>query len=91
MKWKKRLLRTLLAALIIFDLLLFFQARRHGWPAFLSGQPLGDGRVQVDITAIPLSAVDCLLGALLVGFEGIVVYGNWRIGRTVAGTEHKAA
>jgi len=84
MAWKRVLLRGLrglLAILIIFDLLPLLQSRRHGWPVILSGQPPGDGVMQISVARVPLSAVDFVIAALLVSLEIAVVYGNWRIGR----------
>jgi hypothetical protein len=87
MGWKRGLLRALLAILIVFDLLLVLQARRHGWPVTLSGQSLGDGRTQVSVNPLTFTAVDWLLAILLVGVQGLVIYGNWRVGRPV-GKQH---
>ena len=81
MGWKKGLLRALLAILIIFDLLMILQARRHGWPVSLSGQPLGDGQTQISVNPLPFTALDWVLAVLLIGVQLLVVYGNWRVGR----------
>lgn len=87
MGWKKGLLRTLLAILIVFDLLMILQVRRHGWPVGLSGVPLGDGQTQISVNQLPFTAVDWVLAVLLVGIQILVVYGNWRIGHQ-SGKQH---
>ncbi len=80
MRWKNVVLRGLLAILIIFDLLLFLEIRRYGWPVILSGQPLGGGRMGITVTRMTASAGDWLMAALLVSVQTAVVYGNWRLG-----------
>jgi hypothetical protein len=79
MKWKRRVLRALLAFVILFDVLLLMQFHRHGWPAIINGYDLGGGRMQISVTRMPITAADWLLGALLVGVQGLVVYGNLRV------------
>jgi hypothetical protein len=83
MTWKKVVLRVLLVVVVIFDLLLILEIHRHGWPVMLSGQSLGDGRVGISVKRIPFSIGDWLLATLLTILQGAIVYGNWRMGRSL--------
>jgi hypothetical protein len=78
MRWKRSLLRALLAILIIFDLLAALQFRRHGWPVRLTGEPIGDGAAHITVTYLPFSPADGALVCLLIAIQGAVVYFNWR-------------
>ena len=84
MKWKRRLLRAMLGVFILFDLLLFVQFQQHGWPAVISGHDLGEGRMEISVTRIPISAADSVIDAFLVCIQAFIVYACWRIDHPVA-------
>lgn len=84
MKWKRRLLRSMLGAFILFDLLLFVQFHQYGRPAIISGHDLGEGRMEISVTRIPIATADWLICALLVCIQGFIVYACWRIDHPLA-------
>jgi len=81
MGWKKQLLRLLLAVLILFDLGMLKEYYLHGRPVSMSGKPLGDGRTEINVTRLPLTAVDWMICTLLVCAHVILIYGSFRTRR----------
>ena len=78
MGWKRQLLIVLLVALVILDVGTLKTFYLHGWPTKVSGQLLGGGAVEINVTGLPMSAMDWLILALFLCVHVFLIYGIWR-------------
>jgi hypothetical protein len=81
MGWKRQFLIVLLVALIVFDLGMLKTFYLHGWPSKMSGQSVGSGAVEINVTSLPLTAMDWLIITFFLCGHLLLIYGIWRTRR----------
>jgi len=87
MRLLKPVVDTLIGLLLVFDVVIGFQAYQHGWPKDVRMTEIRPGVEGVTVVRHPLTAEDGLIFALLIGLHLLLIYLAWRFRRQRSTTD----
>jgi hypothetical protein len=83
MHWLKWGIRIALAVLLLLDVSLFVQIRRHGWPSTATMKQIGPETFDIRVTQLPITLADWAIICGLLMMHAALIYLLWRFRRPV--------